>query len=169
MAILNPEHLLEQAERLTQRGVAGAPRQVDLRRAVSTAYYGVFHATAIAAADAFVGRGRRATPQYSLAYRSIDHRVLRRICDEVRRPILRDRYKPFNPEDGFGPGLIAFVEALLDLQEKRHAADYDPAIRLDSSEARASVGGARAALTHFQDAPDTERTVFLALLLFPPR
>ena len=169
MAILNPEHLLDQAERLIERRGAGAPRRVDLRRAISNAYYGVFHAVTAAAADAFVGRGRRVGPQYSLAYRSIDHRYLRQICDEVRRPTLRDRSKPYGPPQGFAPDMIAFVELLLELQQKRHAADYDPALRFSSSEARLSIGTARDALRHWRDVPDAERTVFVALLLFPPR
>jgi uncharacterized protein (UPF0332 family) len=169
VTILNPEHLLEQAERLIQRGVAGAPRQVDLRRAISSAYYGVFHATMTAVADTFVGRSRRSTARYSLAYRSIDHRLLREICDEVKRPVLRDRYKPFEPASGFGEHIRAFCWSVLDAQQKRHAADYDPAIRLSSSEARASVSAARGSLTHLQNASDTERMAFLSLLAFPPR
>jgi hypothetical protein len=102
VTILNPEHLLEQSERLIQRGMAGAPRQVDLRRAVSSAYYSVFHATMTAAADNLMGRTRRSSAQYALAYRSIDHKSLRDICEEIRRPTLRDRYKPYEPAGGFG-------------------------------------------------------------------
>jgi hypothetical protein len=120
-------------------------------------------------ADAFIGRSRRSSAQYGLAYRSIDHRSLRQICDEVRRPTLRDRYKPYGPPGGFGPDMITLAELLLDLQQKRHAADYDPAIRLSSSEARLSIDTARDTLMHLQDAPDAERAVFYGLLVFPPR
>src|SRR5215216_7618181 len=45
VAILNPEHLFDQAEKLILSPPAGRPRQVDIRRAISAAYYGVFHAT----------------------------------------------------------------------------------------------------------------------------
>jgi hypothetical protein len=83
LAILNPEHLLEQAGRLIAPGLRGQPRQVDLRRAISAAYYAVFHAALTLAADHFVGVTRRATSQYSLVYRSIDHRSLRDLCIEV--------------------------------------------------------------------------------------
>jgi len=64
LAILNPEHLFEQAENLVAPPEAGPPRQVDVRRAISAAYYGVFHATAAAAPDQFVGVTKRATSQY---------------------------------------------------------------------------------------------------------
>ena len=71
MAVLNSDHLLDQAERLTTPLGLGAPRQADLRRAISAAYYGVFHAVATEAADEFVGRTQRDSARYALVYRSI--------------------------------------------------------------------------------------------------
>jgi hypothetical protein len=50
VTILNPDHLFDQADRLIV-STAGPPRQVDLRRAISAAYYGVFHIVATAVAD----------------------------------------------------------------------------------------------------------------------
>jgi len=44
----------------------GAPRQADLRRAISSAYYAVFHAIMAEAADDFVGSTHRHTPRYAL-------------------------------------------------------------------------------------------------------
>jgi uncharacterized protein (UPF0332 family) len=54
VAILNPDQLFEQAEKLIAIP-AGRPRQVDIRRAISSAYYAIFHAIITAAADQFVG------------------------------------------------------------------------------------------------------------------
>ena len=52
----NPEHLFEQAERLVEPLPSEAePRQTDLRRALSAAYYGLFHFTLAAATDMFFG------------------------------------------------------------------------------------------------------------------
>jgi hypothetical protein len=76
VTIPNAEHFFEQAERLIAPVRPGATRQVDLRRAISSAYYAVFHGVLAAAADEFVGRTKRAALEYSLAYRSIDHRTL---------------------------------------------------------------------------------------------
>jgi hypothetical protein len=50
VTILNPDHLLEQADKLISPPAAGPPRQVDLRRAISSAYYGLFHSCLTAAA-----------------------------------------------------------------------------------------------------------------------
>jgi hypothetical protein len=52
VAILNPDHLFEQANRLAVPFGPGSIRQVDVRRAISAAYYGLFHAVLTAAAAA---------------------------------------------------------------------------------------------------------------------
>jgi hypothetical protein len=63
---LDPEHLFEQALKLTD---PAADRQADFRRAISAAYYGLFHAVLSAAADLFIGAGNRSTGRYELVYR----------------------------------------------------------------------------------------------------
>ena len=65
MATLNPDHLFEQADKLVVPPRAGPPRQVDLRRAISAAYYGIYHFCLTAAADEFVGVIHRATSRYA--------------------------------------------------------------------------------------------------------
>lgn len=169
MAILNPEHLFEQADKLIAPPPAGPPRQVDVRRAISSAHYGVFHATLTAAADQFVGVTHRATSQYGLVYRSVDHKWLRILCEEVKKQTLPSRFAPYAPADGFGPHIIAFAAAALELQEKRHNADYDPLIRVKTSDAQLAIQTARAALQRFNEATAAEREAFLSLLLFSPR
>ena len=47
--------LVGTARRLATSGAKGKPRQSDLRRAISTAYYALFHALAKDGADLFVG------------------------------------------------------------------------------------------------------------------
>jgi uncharacterized protein (UPF0332 family) len=168
VTVPNPEHFFEQADRLISPS-AGAPRQVDLRRAISAAYYGVFHAALTAAADQFVGATKRSNSQYALVYRSIDHKALRDICKEVQKPTLPRKYEPYKPTKGFGPNIRAFAGAALELYEKRLAADYDPLIRIKREDALLAVGTARSALHRFQKAGVSRRKTFLALLLFPPR
>lgn len=115
MAILNPEHLFEQADKLILPPPAGPPRQVDIRRAISAAYYGLFHATITAAADQFVGVIKRSTSQYGLVYRSVDQGWLRSLCEEVKKPTLMPKYLPHAPSNGFGPNIAAFAAAVLEL------------------------------------------------------
>ena len=59
MPILNAEHLLDQAARLIVSPQPGPPRQVDIRRSISAAYYGLFHALLTAAADSVASRAQR--------------------------------------------------------------------------------------------------------------
>jgi hypothetical protein len=169
VAILNPDHLFEQAERLVQPPAAGPPRQVDVRRAISAAYYGLFHAMLIASADQFVGVTKRSTNQYALVYRSIDHGSLRKLCETAKAQSLPPKYARNTPAGGLGRNISAFAAAFLELQEKRHAADYDPIVRVKTSDAKLAISSARAALVRFQQSDDEERKAFLSLLLFPPR
>jgi hypothetical protein len=166
---IDPEHLFEQADRLAAPPPAGRPRQADLRRSISSAYYGLFHATLTAAADEVVGMTRRTTAQYSLVYRSVGHRALRELCLEVKKPILPSRYLRYEPRGGFGANIKAFAAAMAELQEKRHAADYDPLITVRSADALLAISMARTALGRFRAASATRRRAFLSLLLFPPR
>jgi len=169
VAILNPDHLFEQAERLIVPSPAGAPRQVDLRRAISSAYYGLFHATLIAAADHFVGATKRSTPKYALVYRSVNHRSLRSLGSQIIKPTLPTNFVPYGPRNAFGADIRAFAAAVVELQEKRHAADYDPLIRAESSDALLAVSVARSAGARLNRAGGRRRIAFLTLLLFPPR
>ena len=169
MALLNPDHLLDQADRLTAPPVGGAPRQADLRRAISSVYYGIFHAVLTEAADDFVGKTKRHTPRYALVYRSIKHRSLQTICKDIVRPKLPDKYLKFEPRGGFGSDLRALATALVELQEKRHLADYDPLYRVRMSDAILAVKTGREALVRFRSANRTRRKAFLSLVVFPPR
>lgn len=169
MAILNPEHFFEQAERLLEPATVGAPRQVDLRRAISAAYYGLFHAVLAAAADHFVGATKRDTKQYALVYRSVDHRRLGEVASDLSRDLTKSKVEAYIPVSGFAQSTRLFFRAIVELQQRRNAADYDPLLRFRISDALQAVNTARTALKHFRDSRAAERDAFLALLLFRPR
>jgi hypothetical protein len=154
---ISPQHLLDQASRLS-KAQARRPRGADLRRAISAAYYAVFHAVVCAAADSVVTVDKRATEQYIRVYRSVNHGALRKLCESVRRQ-----------NSDFGDDIRQFAAALLDLQEKRHSADYDPLFKAIRSDAILTITAARSAISQFQDAPAEERAHFLSLLLFPSK
>ncbi len=168
MAVLNPNHLFEQANELITIQ-AGPPRQVDIRRAISAAYYATFHATITAAADQFIGVTNRDTSRFGLVYRSVSHAWLRDLCKEVQKPTLSNKFKPHAPSNGFGPNITAFAAAVVELQEKRHAADYDVMIRMNKSDAVLAISTAKAALRRFNKASKARRLAYLSVLLFPPR
>jgi hypothetical protein len=167
MPVINPDHLLEQADRLVAPPAVGAPRQADLRRAISTAYYALFHALLTAAADDFVGQNHRQSTRYELAYRSIGHIAAHsmRGCQQANTA----RYTKYEPVGGFGADLGAAAKAFVELQEKRHSADYDPLFRVGTSDAVLAVATSRAALARFRNAPRPRRKAFLSLIVFSPR
>jgi hypothetical protein len=169
MSILRPDHLLEQALRLINPPSSGPPRQADIRRAISSAYYAVFHCTMTALADEFIGKSQRSSPRYALVYRSIDHRALRGLCIEVLRPSPARKYAPYVPGNGFGADIETFCGAATDLQQKRHAADYDPVTRFVKPDAVVAVNTARNAVLCFTQAAPARRKAFLTILLCPPR
>ena len=169
MAILNSDHLFEQADKLISSPPAGPPRQVDLRRAISSAYYGLFHSCLVAAADEFVGVTQRATSRYALVYRSIDHKTLREICSEAKKQTPLGKYVPYFPGGGFDANIQAFSTAAIELQQKRHGADYNPQPRFRTSDAQLAVSTARSAVQRFKAANDEHRRMFLTLLVCPPR
>src|SRR5215467_12928539 len=116
MPPLDPEELLEQARRL-----AAQPSQADLRRAISAAYYGLFHFFLAAAADMIVGPEKRGAPCYGLVYRSVDHSQLRALSKRLSGS--KPDNQPMAPAEGFGP--IADVARIAgNLLELRHKADY---------------------------------------------
>jgi uncharacterized protein (UPF0332 family) len=168
VATLNPDHLFEQADKLITPQT-GRPRQVDIRRAISAAYYAIFHATITAAADQFVGMTNRDESRYGLLYRSVDHKWLRELCNEVQKSTPSSSFRPYTPSGGFGGDIAAFAAAVVALQVNRHTADYDVMVRMNRSDAVLAIAEARAALGRFDRANQQQRLAFLSLLLFSPR
>jgi len=169
MANPKTEHLFEQAGRLSATSSAGRPRQVDLRRAISTAYYGLFHFILASLADEFVAARNRATNLYALVYRSVDHRALKDLCVEAKKQTPSGRYARYLPPGGFGPDVQSFAAAAIELQERRHSADYDPQARFRRSDVQAVIDGAKNAVGLLNTATRERRKTFLTLLLCPPR
>jgi hypothetical protein len=167
MPTLNPDHFLDQAERAVEQAT-GRPRQVDLRRAISSCYYGIFHLTLAALADEFVGIGNRNTARYALVYRSLDHRRLREVCVEVGRTTAAGRYAAYLPRVGLASELRLFATSVIEAQQGRHSADYDPLATFKAEDVRVAVATARQAIRSFAQVAAEERRLFLTLLLCPP-
>jgi uncharacterized protein (UPF0332 family) len=158
---LDPDELLDQARRL-----AGQSTQADLRRAISSAYYGLFHFFLTAAADMIVGADKRDTPYYGLVFRSIDHSQLRVVSRRLSRSKPDDL--PMAPTGGFGP--IADVARLAgNLLELRYKADYDPYYACNANEASLAISDAQQAVDLFKATTADRQQAFLRILLFKSR
>jgi uncharacterized protein (UPF0332 family) len=157
----DPERLFQQAEALVARA-----HQEDLRRAISAAYYGLFHFILTAAADKAVGANNRTTPQYSVVYRTVDHSHLRGLG--IKLSGTSPQGVALVPSDGFG--LVAkFARIAANLYEQRNSADYDPAVTFTPDAAKLSIDQARQAIRWFQQGTAEQQETFLTLLLYKPR
>jgi hypothetical protein len=168
--MIDSARLLVQARELSAPR-RGAPHQSDLRRAVSSAYYALFHHVARTASDALVGSTvvHRKRPEYRLVYRSLQHALMAEVCEVVRRPKLPPRYERACGFSTFGQEVKSCAAAFADLQTARHAADYDPAHRLTRGEVALYIAVAEQAMQSLVAAPEAERRVFLHLLVFRSR
>ena len=165
MPTLNPDRLLEQADRLISAPPPGPPRQVDLRRAISAAYYSLFHLTLTELADEFVGALHRDTSRDALVHRSVDHRAIEDLCLTISKNPPPGIHAAVVPRSGFGHDLLAFA-AFVALQTERHRADYDVSARCRTLDARVAIARGRVAVAAFRNPGAAERRM---MLLCPPR
>ena len=117
---MNPEHLLEQAERLASAGT-GRPRQADLRRAVSTAYYALFHLLTRESSRKVASHvGLRL-----LVARAFNHAEMKRASVAFAKKQLPEDLGSTMPTATISADLQMVANSFVQLQEYRHRADYD--------------------------------------------
>jgi uncharacterized protein (UPF0332 family) len=146
---------------VTARKLANAspkrPRQNDLRRAISTAYYALFLAMAKDAADMLVGVGKnRPDKAWSHVYRSLQHGDAKSACDAVRNLNFPDTIK-------------SCADAFVALQQKRHEADYDPDYRVRRQYALEAIQQAENAIRDLKASPKRDRRAFAVQILMKKR
>lgn len=125
---------------------ASQPTEEALRRAISTAYYAMFHALATSNADCIVG-----TPHDPLSRHAWD-RVYRGLEHGIARVQLREGRRLFSPDTG------RFADTFVRLQEVRQRADYDQAQTFDVVLANTWIDRAEEAIRGFMQASIEERT-----------
>ncbi|HWD28358.1 MAG TPA: hypothetical protein VG387_14410 [Rhizomicrobium sp.] len=165
--MLDVQHLLDLASKLANPGGAGAPRQVILRRAVSTAYYAVFHALCSDAAVTFVNAG--VWKSRVLFYRAFDHGKTKDRCKKLGQNPLPNAERQFFLFESFGAEIRALSNTFVLLQELRHSCDYDPDFKITKSEAQQAALDAKSAIANLATADPQEKNQFLAYLLFGMR
>jgi uncharacterized protein (UPF0332 family) len=135
----------------------GKPRQADLRRAISTAYYALFHAMAKDVADMFVGVGTdRPDKAWSQTFRSLQHSDARIACDAIKKL-------------NFAATIEVCAEAFVNLQKQRHDADYDPDVRYNRVDALYAIHVADDAIRNLMSSSKKDRRAFAVLLLLKKR
>lgn len=152
---LKPADFIATARDLGDSNLRGRPRETDLRRAVSTTYYALFHCVAETGADLLVGGAGadRSRPAWRQVYRALDHGVARQRC-EKRNFITR-----------FPDEIQHFASIFCRMQTNRHAADYDPDASFVKSEVLDMISDAEIAINGFQNSPSKDRCAFAVYVL----
>ena len=152
------ENLISAGRDLLPPRTNGAPPTGEhIRRAISNAYYAMFHALAHSNADALVGAPRDAVTAatWLRVYRGLDHGTARRELQRHRREL--------------SPEARAFADAFQDLQNRRHSADYNPGATFTVQQASVWLTEAQAAISDYLQTDRSERAYVAAVTLIRPR
>jgi uncharacterized protein (UPF0332 family) len=146
--------LLEAADKL----LGERPRSSAFkRRAVSTAYYAVFHALATLCAETMLHSAGRATDEYARVYRALEHGPLK---------------TAFGKEPLRSHGTLRKIgDLVVALQSERHRADYLPPIKnvFSQSETKKLIDQARQAVSEVEALNPQDRRTLATCLLFRER
>lgn len=122
------------------------PTDESLRRAISTAYYAMFHALATSNADCIVGHPQNpmASHAWDRIYRGLDHGL-------ANEQLQQDQQL-------FSPVTRYFARSFSQLQDLRRAADYNPSETFTTDLANTWINRAEEAIRGFMQASVDERT-----------
>ena len=152
---MNPRDIIGIARHLALGGVGerlGRPRQEELRRAVSAAYYALFHVLAgnaagiLAGARPPVASGRRQF--WNRTYRALEHGHARNQC--LNQAVM----------SGFPQEIQDLGVLFVYLQTQRQNADYNPDVTFSRTEVVRLIGNAEKVIDGFDNVRRRERRDF---------
>lgn len=172
---IDPNGLLDLARELAGTG-RGRPRDANLRRGMSSAYYAVFHDITALAVD-HVLRSAPVAAQNDVR-RTWTHGEVAGACKLVKEraqvlahnptapPSKKDsQWGPLVDLAASDPHMADAARLFLELQEQRHAADYDHGAHFDKASLLSACQDAEDARAELGSAGASAREAFLALLL----
>ena len=147
---MNPLELIALARALASGVIAGEPNsitQTELRRAVSCAYYSLFHTLAASNANTLIGASPADQQRWAWqqTYRAADHRPIR---NKLTGTSLGNKFPREIHEFG-----IVFADA----QRARHLADYDPRSEFSATTVFNLIDRVEQAINTFNQTPDDIR------------
>ena len=160
---MNWQQLIELAEMLAgppEHGeTRGRPQQTYLRKAISAAYYAMFHALANSNADTMIGSSAalRNAPEWTWAQRALNHGAAK--TQMIKKSEMA----------AFHPAIRDFSNTFVALQIQRNEADYNPAATFRRSQTVQNIRRALTAITAFHSVPIRERRAFASYVLFGRR
>jgi hypothetical protein len=160
---IDPDGLIQAARHLVEHNPTGRPRNALLRRAVSSAYYGLFHEISRQAAQQMLPTAPTAA-QYALA-RSFSHAQIALPCAWIAQRESREPSTKLKPVVGAlrNTAIVPVAEAFCDLRKARENADYNHLHSIPKATALAAIADAERAIVDLRPA-SPDRTAFLALI-----
>lgn len=146
------------------------PKQANLRRAISTTYYAVFHYLVDEACCMQMGTQHAQAAHRHVLGRAFVHTVMKQDCTSFGGGKLKDAVIKGLPRDGAGnyviPMAIQNIAATFaELQTNRHLADYDLTERFSRYDVLALIEQAREQVREFSESPSSDaKKFFLACL-----
>lgn len=155
--MIDPQELIDTCYKLSPLAANPPPSQADMRRAISTAYYALFHTLAASNAELIVGQPQSNISSYAWerVYRRLDHGRAR---NNLRAAL--------NLLSQTGEN---FARTFIDLQEQRQEADYNPNARFIRSETINIIARAQTAIRDFAQLTQEERRFLAAQSMFDRR
>jgi|CZKS01.1.fsa_nt_gi uncharacterized protein (UPF0332 family) len=150
------DDLLEQAYHLANR--EDNPSQASLRRAVSTAYYALFHLLIDEAVTKWAVERQRGA-----IGRTFEHKAMKSVCEDY----VKNFYSAGKPESDVKLKNVAQTFAIL--QERRHTADYDVSFNWSRTNAIGQIDLASAAFEDWRAIRTQDAAQDYLLNLFLPR
>ena len=141
------------------RRLAQTVSQEALQQAISVAYYAMFHDLSENTANLLIGSAESPLGKQAWlrAYRSLDHRQIRKVC--ANDAIMQQ----------FPLEIREFAETFVEMQSKRHAANYDPHAHFEQVDVLDDIDNVEKVIQDFNAASAKDRQAFIAFILFKPR
>ena len=155
--MIDPQELIATCRKLAPQSADAPPTQADLRRAISTAYYAVFHTLAVSNAELIAGQPQSGISAYAWerVYRRLDHG---RAQNNLRAVLHMLSQTGEN-----------FARTFIELQDLRQEADYNPNAAIVHSDAVNVIGQAETAIRDFAQLAQEERRLLVAQSMFDRR
>lgn len=152
---MNPNDLIQTARDLLITH-NGTPNDANIRRALSTLYYALFHTLAQSCADLLVGMQKdpdTSKHAWRQVYRSLEHGIAKSACNN------KDMRNKF-PE-----AIQDFANLFINLQEERHQADYDPFASVYSTNVNNKINQAEVTIENYLNCTTKDKRAFSAYVL----
>lgn len=163
-----PNDLLEQARHLANREPK-RPRQASLRRAVSTAYYALFHLLGMELAKNW----KRVAERSTLA-RMLEHGTMANVCDTKSKKLTKHFSQrpapPVNHELRVLRHLNVIAETFVQMYQHRQIADYDNSRKWSRTDVLQKIDSVESAFRSWHEIRnEAEAQNFLVTLLLKER